>query len=49
MTTDRSYRKASTLDEAIAELRRSSGTHFDPRVVAALVAAIERGALAAAA
>jgi HD-GYP domain-containing protein (c-di-GMP phosphodiesterase class II) len=40
MTTDRSYRKARTHEEALAELRRSSGTHFDPRVVDALVAVL---------
>jgi HD-GYP domain-containing protein (c-di-GMP phosphodiesterase class II) len=38
MTTDRSYRKARTREEALAELRVSSGTHFDPRVVEALEA-----------
>jgi HD-GYP domain-containing protein (c-di-GMP phosphodiesterase class II) len=38
MTTDRSYRKARSVDEALAELRKSAGTHFDPRVVAALEA-----------
>jgi two-component system response regulator RpfG len=37
MTTDRSYRKARTKQEALAELRRCAGTHFDPQVVAALV------------
>lgn len=37
MTTDRAYRKARTKDEALAELQRCAGTHFDPRVVAALV------------
>ncbi len=36
MTTDRPYRAARDRDEAAAELRRSSGTHFDPRVVDAL-------------
>jgi HD-GYP domain-containing protein (c-di-GMP phosphodiesterase class II) len=40
MTTDRSYRKAMPLDEAVAELRRSSGTQFDPRVVDALIASL---------
>jgi putative nucleotidyltransferase with HDIG domain len=38
MTTDRSYRKAMSRDEAVEELRRCAGTHFDPRVVEALVA-----------
>ena len=37
MTTDRSYRKARSHDEAAAELRASAGTHFDPRVVDALL------------
>jgi HD-GYP domain-containing protein (c-di-GMP phosphodiesterase class II) len=40
MTTDRSYRKAMPLGEAVAELRRSSGTQFDPRVVDALIASV---------
>jgi HD-GYP domain-containing protein (c-di-GMP phosphodiesterase class II) len=43
MTTDRSYRKALPPEEALAELRRCSGTDFDPAVVDALVAAIETG------
>jgi HD-GYP domain-containing protein (c-di-GMP phosphodiesterase class II) len=38
MTTDRSYRKAMPVTEAIAELRRCSGTDFDPAVVDALTA-----------
>ncbi len=38
MTTDRSYRAAMTHDAAVAELRRCSGTQFDPTVVDALVA-----------
>jgi HD-GYP domain-containing protein (c-di-GMP phosphodiesterase class II) len=37
MTTDRSYRKARTKPDAIAEMQRCSGTQFDPRVVTALV------------
>jgi HD-GYP domain-containing protein (c-di-GMP phosphodiesterase class II) len=40
MTTDRSYRKALPVSEAIAELHRCSGTDFDPAVVEALVAAV---------
>ena len=38
MTTDRPYRRAGSPEEAIAELRRCAGTHFDPDVVRALVA-----------
>ena len=30
MASDRSYRKALPLHEAIAELKRSGGTQFDP-------------------
>jgi HD-GYP domain-containing protein (c-di-GMP phosphodiesterase class II) len=40
MTTDRSYRKARPVGEAVAELRRCSGSDFDPDVVEALVAAV---------
>jgi HD-GYP domain-containing protein (c-di-GMP phosphodiesterase class II) len=38
MTTDRSYRRALPVADAIAELERCSGSQFDPAVVAALVA-----------
>jgi HD-GYP domain-containing protein (c-di-GMP phosphodiesterase class II) len=41
MTTDRPYRKALPVADAIAELRRCSGTDFDPEVVEALAAAIQ--------
>jgi HD-GYP domain-containing protein (c-di-GMP phosphodiesterase class II) len=37
MTTDRPYRAARTTDEALDEMVRCAGTHFDPDVVAALV------------
>ena len=37
MTTDRSYRRALPLEAAIAELRRSAGTQFDPTVVEAVL------------
>jgi putative nucleotidyltransferase with HDIG domain len=36
MTTDRPYRGAMSLTQALAELRRCAGTQFDPRVVAAI-------------
>ena len=36
MTTKRSYSEASTTKAAITELRRCSGTQFDPRVIDAL-------------
>ena len=37
MTTGRPYRAALTDKQAIAELRRWSGTQFDPDVVTALI------------
>jgi putative nucleotidyltransferase with HDIG domain len=37
MTTTRPYRKAMPLSVAVAELRRCSGTQFDPNVVDALL------------
>jgi HD-GYP domain-containing protein (c-di-GMP phosphodiesterase class II) len=41
MTSDRSYRKALPVKEAVAELHRGRGTQFDPLVVDALVASLE--------
>src|SRR5581483_7148020 len=43
MTTDRSYRKARSATEAVAELKRNSGTQFDPAVVDVLVTIIAEG------
>jgi HD-GYP domain-containing protein (c-di-GMP phosphodiesterase class II) len=40
MTTDRSYRRALPLAEAKQELRRCSGTQFDPQVVDALLTVV---------
>ena len=37
MTTDRSYRRARSQGDAIAELLLCSGTQFDPQVVTALI------------
>jgi GAF domain-containing protein len=37
MTSDRVYRAAMPVADAVAELRRCAGTHFDPAVAAALV------------
>ena len=48
MTSDRSYRKALPVSEAVAEMRRVSGSQFDPRVVDALLATVEREASVAA-
>lgn len=33
MTSDRSYRKSFSMDKAIDEIKRNSGTQFDPQVV----------------
>jgi len=43
MTSDRPYRKALPLEEAIAELRRGSGKQFDPQVVQAFIRLVEKG------
>jgi putative two-component system response regulator len=44
MTSGRPYRARSmTLGEALAEIRRSAGTQFDPEIVDAFGAAVERG------
>jgi HD-GYP domain-containing protein (c-di-GMP phosphodiesterase class II) len=40
MTTNRPYREARSSEEALAELRRCAGTHFDPRVVEAVGAVV---------
>jgi putative nucleotidyltransferase with HDIG domain len=47
MTSDRTYRKALPLSEAVAELHRGSGSQFDPRVVEALLASVEHVAVVA--
>jgi len=36
MTTDKDYRKAISIDEALDEMKRNVGTHYDPEVVEAL-------------
>jgi putative nucleotidyltransferase with HDIG domain len=43
MTSDRSYRRAMSRQEAIVELEGNAGTQFDPAVVAALVAELLTG------
>ena len=42
MTSDRCYQRARSLTDALAELRRCAGTQFDPHVVAALCARLDR-------
>ncbi len=41
MTTTRPYRDAMPISEAVAELRRCSGTQFDPNVVDGLLAVVD--------
>ena len=45
MTSDRPYRAARSAAEAVAELQRCAGTHFDPRVVDAIVSIIDVSAV----
>jgi HD-GYP domain-containing protein (c-di-GMP phosphodiesterase class II) len=42
MTSNRSYRGARSIEDAVADLRKWSGTQFDPALVDAFVAALER-------
>ncbi len=42
MTSTRSYRGARSVEEALEEIRRCSGSQFDPRMVEAMLLALER-------
>jgi HD-GYP domain-containing protein (c-di-GMP phosphodiesterase class II) len=42
MTSNRAYRKALSHEIAVAELRRCSGTQFDPRIVAVFIMEITK-------
>jgi HD-GYP domain-containing protein (c-di-GMP phosphodiesterase class II) len=46
MTTDRSYRAAMSVDEAIEELQANAGTQFSPAVVVALMRVLKADPLA---
>lgn len=48
MTTERPYGRTLSVDEALAELRRCSGSQFDPGVVAAFEQSVTAGHLSAA-
>jgi len=41
MVADRPYRKGMPFNDAIAELNRCAGTHFDPNVVEAFIKVLE--------
>ncbi|MFN4219660.1 MAG: HD domain-containing phosphohydrolase, partial [bacterium] len=41
MTSDRVYRKAMSLEEAVEEIKRNRGTQFDPLVVDAFLRAVD--------
>ena len=41
MTTDRPYRKALSVTEAVKELKKFSGTQFDPHIVEIFIAMLE--------
>ena len=41
MTTDRPYRKALPVDAALEEIKKNSGTQFDPKVVEAFLKAVK--------
>ena len=43
MTTDRPYRKALPVDTALNEIKKNSGTQFDPKVVEAFLKAVKSG------
>jgi HD-GYP domain-containing protein (c-di-GMP phosphodiesterase class II) len=40
ITSDRSYKKGRTAEEALSELERCAGTQFDPHLIAAFVRAM---------
>jgi len=45
ITTNRPYRKKKSAEEAIQELKRCSGTQFDPIVISAFLLAFEKGTI----
>lgn len=45
MTTERNYKPAKTVEEALDEIRRNLGTQFDPKIGLAFVKLVEEGRL----
>jgi len=43
MTTDRPYRKALTVEDALAEIERCAGTQFDPHIAGAFLKMMKNG------
>jgi diguanylate cyclase (GGDEF)-like protein/putative nucleotidyltransferase with HDIG domain len=41
MVSERAYKRGRTVEEAVGELHRCSGTHFDPEIVEAFVRSLE--------
>lgn len=46
MTSDRPYRRGTSIEETLVELRKVSGKQLDPRCLAAFEKAVEEGAIA---
>ncbi len=46
MTSDRPYRRARTIDQALQEVARCSGSHFHPKVASAFLQVVKAGGIA---
>ncbi len=42
LTSERPYKRAWSMDEALEEIKRQSGRQFDPRVVDAFLRTVDR-------
>jgi putative two-component system response regulator len=40
LTSERPYKHAWTIEDSVEEIKRSNGSHFDPKVVEAFLAAL---------
>ncbi len=45
MTSDRPYRRARTMEQALQEVARSSGSHFHPKVASAFLQVVKSGGI----